>query len=85
MIEPIGSESRFAKHLKERGEGLFHIAIFIEDWDEKIRELKEKGFTVEVQEAKAPGVSGTLKLGWLQPKDTRGVWIELINIDTPPL
>ena len=33
LIEPSGTKSRFAQHLRERGEGLFHLSIFTEDFD----------------------------------------------------
>ncbi len=36
LIEPIGTENRFAKHLREKGESLFHLCVFAEDFDAEV-------------------------------------------------
>ena len=79
LIEPIRANSRFDRFLKERGEGLFHINIFTDDFDAEVKALKEKGFVVEVEEKTATFPGYMLREAWLRPEDTRGVWIVLAD------
>jgi len=88
LLEPIkneeGVETIFSTHLKERGEGLFHISVFIDDYDKRISELRKKGFTVEEWRDENLFPGHTLRMGWLQPKDTHGVWIEFVDATAIP-
>lgn len=84
LMEPTNSESRQGKFLKERGEGLFHINLFTDDFDSDVKALRKKGFTVEVEEAKDLFPGYTLRMAWLRPADTRGVWIELADSKSVP-
>ena len=88
VIEPIktedGSESRFAKFLRERGEGLFHLSIFTDDFDKDVSALKEKGFSVAVEEVRDLYPGYTIRLAWLHPEETRGVWIEYVDAASHP-
>jgi methylmalonyl-CoA/ethylmalonyl-CoA epimerase len=83
LIEPMenknGSESRFTKFLREKGEGLFHFSVLTDDYDAQVSILKGKGYNVveEIGTGVFPGYE--LRLAWLQPEDTRGVWIELVD------
>ena len=40
LIQPTSSENRFARFLKERGGGLFHLCIFVEDFDNEINNFR---------------------------------------------
>jgi methylmalonyl-CoA epimerase len=81
LIQPTSPDNRIARFLRERGEGLFHLCFIIEDFDKKVRALKQKGYTVEEEMAHvAP--EHPFKLAWLSPESTRGVWIELADMAT---
>ncbi|MFC1901429.1 VOC family protein [Chloroflexota bacterium] len=84
LIEPIDHETRFSKFLKEKGEGLFHICIFTDDFDNEVRELREKGFTLQEEDAKGPFEDHRIRLVWLPPETTRGHWIELVDAASVP-
>jgi methylmalonyl-CoA/ethylmalonyl-CoA epimerase len=88
LIQPIetgdGSKNRFAEFLKKRGEGLFHLAIFTDEFDKDVRALKEKGFAVEETEAKDLYPGYTIRLAFLRPEETRGVWIEYVDSASHP-
>lgn len=72
LLQPIKFENRFAQFLKERGEGLFHLCIFVEDFDKEIKALKEKGFALEEEVANiSPG--HPFRLAWLPPESTQGL------------
>ncbi len=46
IIEPMDENSPVGKFLEKRGEGLHHIAISVSNLNEKMEELKSKGFIV---------------------------------------
>ena len=83
LLEPIkpknGSETRLTKFLKEKGEGIFHLSIFTDDFDNDISTLKKKGYTVEETQLGGLFPGYAPRIAWLQPKETRGVWIELCD------
>ncbi len=82
LIEPIGKEGKFAEFLSQRGEGIFHYSIYTEDFDAKVKELKEKGYSLQRQDVQVPFPPNRIRLAWLAPKDTRGIWIEIIDAPT---
>jgi methylmalonyl-CoA/ethylmalonyl-CoA epimerase len=85
LIEPITSEGRFVKHLREKGEGLFHINIFCEDYDAEVAKLKEKGYKPEEEVVTeiAPSLP-PLRMAWLPPEGTKGVWVEVADVASIP-
>ena len=86
LMEPI-SESWLDNYIKkDRGEGFFHLAILIDNFDAKVKELKEKGFTIKEEEYSEPFPGCTLlREAYILPKDTcRGVLIDLIDAENFP-
>ncbi|MBN1368011.1 MAG: VOC family protein [Dehalococcoidales bacterium] len=79
LIEPTDSNNRFARHLKEKGEGLFHLSIFAEDYDKEIAELKAKGYEVD-EETFVFQKDSVAKLAFLSPNQTKGAWIEILDM-----
>ena len=44
LIEPKNtSKNRLARFLKERGEGVFGLSVFIDDFDAEVKVLRKKG------------------------------------------
>ena len=85
LIEPKAiAKNRISRFLKERGEGVFGLSVFIDDFDAEVKALRKKGVTVEeeVQATVHPGYP--LRLGWIPPEETHGVWIELVDADSLP-
>lgn len=85
LIEPkAAAQNRLARFLKENGEGVFGLSVFIDDFDAEVKALKEKGVTVEeeVQPSVHPGYP--LRLGWIPPAEASGVWIELVDAKSLP-
>jgi len=78
LIEPGGlGGDPAARCLKERGEGLFHLSIRVDDYDAEVKKWREKGFTVEEYTHSNPG--HRVRLAFLTPEETRGLWIEFIK------
>lgn len=83
LIQPIRSDNRFARFLKERGEGLFHLCFFTEEFDKEIELWKKKGYSAEIETANSfPG--HPFRLAWLSPESANGVWIELSDAAAIP-
>ena len=83
LVQPISPDNRFARFLREHGGGLFHLCFLTDDFDKKVRELKEEGFTVEEEVARI-SPEHPFRLAWLSPKSTLGVWIELVDMAALP-
>jgi methylmalonyl-CoA/ethylmalonyl-CoA epimerase len=78
LIEPGNMPGDFADRcLRERGEGIFHLSFVPEDYDAEVKAWRAKGFTVEEVEGKEP--RGTVRLAFLKPEETHGLWIEFID------
>ena len=84
LLEPIGTKGRFARHLKERGEGLFHLCIFVDEFDTEVKTLKRKGYKLEEETTAQLFPGYTVRLAWLSPRETKGVWIELSDMASLP-
>jgi methylmalonyl-CoA/ethylmalonyl-CoA epimerase len=74
LLEPIDTQSGIAKFLEHRGEGIHHICLEVGDVDDELSRLEQKGVQL-IDKKGRPGLSG--KVGFLHPKSTKGVLIEL--------
>ena len=75
LLEPTSDESSLEKFIRERGEGLHHIAFAVEDIEQAMEELKGKGFRF-VYEKPADGKFGS-RVNFIHPKTAGGVLVEL--------
>jgi len=74
LLEPIDPQSGVAKFIESRGEGIHHICLEVEDVDLELDTLAAKGVQL-IDKQGRPGLAG--KVGFLHPKSTKGVLIEL--------
>jgi len=80
LIEPGGLKGDpAARCLEERGEGLFHISILTDDLDAEMKALREKGFTVDEYTHVQPESELPVRLAFLSPEETNGLWIEFMQ------
>jgi methylmalonyl-CoA/ethylmalonyl-CoA epimerase len=76
--KPGPAGERIVEHLEEKGEGLFHLSIFTDDYDGEVGALREKGYEIEEMEnTSVPGVP--MRLAFMQTEDTFGVPIEIVD------
>ncbi|MBN1830858.1 MAG: methylmalonyl-CoA epimerase [Deltaproteobacteria bacterium] len=75
LLESTDSDGPVAKYLGSRGEGVQHIAFRVEDIEEALRELKEKGVRL-IDQAPRKGAGGA-RIAFIHPKETNGVLVEL--------
>ncbi len=80
LLEPSSDDSSVAKFLKEKGEGLHHIAFSVEDIEGSMKELAEKGFRF-LYDKSADGKFGS-KINFIHPRDTGYTLVELTQ-NTP--
>jgi methylmalonyl-CoA/ethylmalonyl-CoA epimerase len=75
LLESTAPDGPIAKYLEKRGEGIQHIALRVENIEEALAELKEKGIRL-IDEKPRMGAGGA-KIAFLHPKSTHGVLIEI--------
>lgn len=64
--------------IAERGEGLFHICLEVEDIDDAMTELRGKGVAFQTEQ---PMIGhGNCRIVFLDPKSTAGLVIELAEM-----
>jgi methylmalonyl-CoA/ethylmalonyl-CoA epimerase len=75
FLEPTSEESTLAKFIRDRGEGLHHVAFEVEDIAKATEELRAKGFRF-IYDQPADGKFGS-KVNFMHPKSTGGILVEL--------
>jgi len=74
LIEPINPEGSIAKFLKQRGEGLHHIALDVDDIEQEMESMQAKGVSLVNRE---PESMLSSRIAFVHPRSTAGVLIEL--------
>ncbi len=75
LLESTDPEGPVAKYLDSRGEGVQHIAFRVEDIEEALKELKDKGVRL-IDQTPRKGAGGA-KIAFIHPKETHGILVEL--------
>lgn len=74
LIEPINPEGSIANFLKQRGEGLHHIALDVDDIEQELESLQAKSVSLVNEE---PESMLSARIVFVHPRSTAGVLIEL--------
>ncbi|AST92416.1 methylmalonyl-CoA epimerase [Sutcliffiella cohnii] len=75
LLEPTSSDSPIAKFIEKRGEGIHHVALGVDNIEERIKELIEQGVPM-IDSASRKGAGGA-DIAFLHPKAASGVLYEL--------
>ncbi|WP_458412573.1 methylmalonyl-CoA epimerase [Schinkia sp. CFF1] len=75
LLEPLNSESPIAKFIEKKGEGIHHIALGVDDINERIKDIKANGLRMINEEPKTG--AGGAQIAFMHPKSTGGVLYEL--------
>jgi methylmalonyl-CoA/ethylmalonyl-CoA epimerase len=78
LLEGQGPASGVTKWIGEKGPGLFHICFEVEDIDEALAELKQKG--VKLRDETPRIGHGGARIAFLDPSATGNVLIELAEL-----
>ena len=77
LLEPTDPESPVAKFLEKNGPGFHHLAYFVDNVNEALDAVAEKGVKV-IDKTSRLGADG-MKIGFLHPKSTEGVLTEFCS------
>lgn len=75
LLESTDPEGPIAKFIEKKGEGIQHIAFRVDNIEEALEQMKEKGIRL-IDEKPRYGAGGA-KIAFLHPKSTYGVLVEL--------
>ncbi|OQY02226.1 MAG: methylmalonyl-CoA epimerase [Desulfobacteraceae bacterium 4572_130] len=79
LLESTSPDGPVAKYIEKKGQGMQHIAFRVENIEESLQELKDKG--VRLIDQKPRIGAGGAKIAFLHPKATGGVLVELCQRD----
>jgi len=77
LVNPSNPDTGVAKFLAERGGGMHHLCLEVDNIDEMLASLKEKGVRL-INET--PQVLPGRKMAFIHPKASGGVLVELYEI-----
>lgn len=75
LLESTSDDGPIAKFIEKRGEGIHHLAFHTKNIDESLQEAASKG--VRLIDEKSRKGAESLDIGFLHPKSTGGVLMEL--------
>ena len=78
LLQATGADSDTARWIAEKGEGLYHICLEVEDIEGALAELRAKGVRL-LDERPRVGHGGT-RIAFLDPASTASVLIELVEV-----
>lgn len=82
LITPTSEKAAFARFLREKGEGVHHIAYEVDDVEQALRTVEGRGLRL-VDAHGRPGIHDTC-VAFLHPKATMGVLTELVERQREP-
>ena len=74
-MESTSPDGTVAKFIEKRGEGVHHIAILVDNVENSIDLMKNKGVKL-IDETPRKGAGGS-KMAFVHPKSTHGILLEL--------
>jgi methylmalonyl-CoA epimerase len=77
LLEPVGEEGPVQKFLANRGPGVHHVCLEVEDLPGMLERLKARGVELIDQEPRR-GAHDTL-VAFVHPKSANGVLVELVE------
>lgn len=77
LVKPTSPDSGVAKFVDEKGGGMHHLCFEVDNIDEMLTQLKDKGIRLINEVAlELPG----RKMAFIHPKSTNGVLVELYEV-----
>lgn len=80
LMEPMNHEDQnntVAKFIKNRGQGMHHLAVKVNDIQEALKEMESKGMSL-IDKGPRRGARGHL-VAFVHPKSVGGVLLELVQ------
>ena len=79
LLESTADDGAVARFIEKNGEGIQHIALQVDDIEQALEELREKGVRL-IDETPRIGAGGA-RIAFVHPKSTGGVLLELCERD----
>ncbi len=76
LVQPLSADTGIAKFLANRGEGIHHICLAVDDIEAALTRLKAHGMQL-IDEVPRQGAHG--RVAFIHPKAMHGVLIELVE------
>lgn len=76
LAEPLNESSPIAQAIQEGGEGLYLVALEVDDLDAAVADLRAKGYRVTDP---AEGSQPTYRLAFVSPKSAHGALLQLLE------
>ena len=77
LIQPISDY--FKEMTSDMSEGINHIAVQVSDVEQAVKEMEKKGVRLGYITKEGIFDTGKAKIAYLDPKDTDGIFIELVE------
>ena len=77
LLAPTDQPSSIKRFVEKNGSGLHHVAILVDNIEQKLDELKKKGFRL-IDETPRLGALGH-KIAFIHPSSTNGILLELVQ------
>lgn len=77
LLEPVGETGPVQKFLANRGQGVHHICLEVEDLPGLLAQLRNNGVEL-IDNVPRPGAHGSM-VAFVHPKSANGVLIELVE------
>ncbi len=78
LVAATSEDSPIAKYLEKNREGIHHICFEVDNINEALKELKQRGVKL-INEEPRKGAHGTL-VAFIHPKSTNGVLTEICQV-----
>ncbi|MEE2876626.1 MAG: methylmalonyl-CoA epimerase [Candidatus Neomarinimicrobiota bacterium] len=75
LLSEVGDDTHISRFLEKRGKGIHHICLEVDDIDNAIDELKEKGIRL-IKDEPTVGAEG-YRIIFIHPESAGGVLVEL--------
>jgi methylmalonyl-CoA/ethylmalonyl-CoA epimerase len=77
LVSPTEEGTRAFQYLQENGEGFFHIAFEVDQLEDRLREIEDKGVKL-IHNKPIPGLDWDV--AWIKRESTRGVYSQLVRV-----
>lgn len=77
LVQPTDPDAPLAKRINEQGEGLYHLALRVENIDQALQKMKQSGIEMRDNQPRPGGMGSKIALS--KPDSTNNVIIELVE------
>lgn len=75
FLESTAPDGPIARFIEKNGEGIQHIALRVDNIEEALKEMEEKG--IRMIDTQPRYGAGNAKIAFMHPKATKGILLEL--------